>query len=674
MGTLVLTKVGLTGTLTISVDDTNVTGSGYWPDGDAWITTAGTVNATAHTPATTGVGLTLRNGVMLNPRGNITYHGLDGRQVVNGAVTNAPFTANAGTDVCTAVGHQLSNGQALTVRNVGGGLPAGLAAATIYWVVNVTTDTFKLSATKGGSAIDITTTGTGTHYAELCLVYPVPLVANDVLIIGKSAPGGQQQPREAYLPGNAGSSNLDECMTLHVLAANPTLYFKPNTVGDPAARQMPLLTAVQPLLLPQVFTPRSTSPSFALLEPIFLRDPCELANGWTRHLHAPNFQNPGYGAVWAALLSLGECKVLETGWTLAQRQTLMNRLVQWAIHVWGAYRDGRVGYVEGGGHCQGMKSLVIFGGVALGDSAMADPDTTLGSAQRFKDDGQYFTDGKDNYHGSPWKWCFQNTGTPFDPRSYQSLNPRTWVVGAFHDDPLFAERYRSYLTSGPMIGAMLAMLALRKQTEYGKAAIGWMTWFMERLPTQALQDVMAAPGNPANAVPTGYDDQAQSWSPFGPPTRHYCEELWWAHRFTAACLFPRWVDAPGYSNSLPQTLYTPDALSPPHLVCHDAPAWGGTIALEVLNAPTGVIATELRFGNRRVTPVSEGGATIWVASVTPSAIAMTAPNLYGYTRLSQAIPANPGMTSELQLCVQVVFTLTNGQKQATNALVAFIQP
>jgi hypothetical protein len=42
-----------------------------------------------------------------------------------------------------------------------GSLPTGLAAGTLYYVVNAATDTFKVSATQGGAAIDITTTGSG---------------------------------------------------------------------------------------------------------------------------------------------------------------------------------------------------------------------------------------------------------------------------------------------------------------------------------------------------------------------------------------------------------------------------------------------------------------------------------------------------------------------------------
>jgi hypothetical protein len=75
---------------------------------------------------------------------------------------SANFTADASTDVCTSAGHNLHNGDPLTVSS-SGTLPTGLTAGPTYWVINATTDTFKLAATPGGAAINLTTAGTGTH-------------------------------------------------------------------------------------------------------------------------------------------------------------------------------------------------------------------------------------------------------------------------------------------------------------------------------------------------------------------------------------------------------------------------------------------------------------------------------------------------------------------------------
>lgn len=73
------------------------------------------------------------------------------------------FTAVAATDVCTNALLYLLNGTQVTVSNSGGALPTGLSANTTYYVISTSALTYKLSATLGGSAIDITGAGTGTH-------------------------------------------------------------------------------------------------------------------------------------------------------------------------------------------------------------------------------------------------------------------------------------------------------------------------------------------------------------------------------------------------------------------------------------------------------------------------------------------------------------------------------
>ena len=73
------------------------------------------------------------------------------------------FTADSTTDTLTTTGHGLVNGDRIIVMNSGGALPTGLSASTVYYVVQKTTDTFKLSATYNGGVIDITANGSGTN-------------------------------------------------------------------------------------------------------------------------------------------------------------------------------------------------------------------------------------------------------------------------------------------------------------------------------------------------------------------------------------------------------------------------------------------------------------------------------------------------------------------------------
>lgn len=60
-------------------------------------------------------------------------------------------------------------------------LPAGLSTGTDYFVISTSGKTFKLSATAGGSAVDITDTGTGTHY---CDFVPESIKAASKLLVG----------------------------------------------------------------------------------------------------------------------------------------------------------------------------------------------------------------------------------------------------------------------------------------------------------------------------------------------------------------------------------------------------------------------------------------------------------------------------------------------------------
>lgn len=77
--------------------------------------------------------------------------------------TQAAFTAANATNVFTSAAHGLSNGMCVQVKNSGGALPTGLSALTNYYIINAATNTFKLSTSKGGSAVDISNDGSGTN-------------------------------------------------------------------------------------------------------------------------------------------------------------------------------------------------------------------------------------------------------------------------------------------------------------------------------------------------------------------------------------------------------------------------------------------------------------------------------------------------------------------------------
>ncbi|WP_434048056.1 MULTISPECIES: hypothetical protein [Sorangium] len=77
-------------------------------------------------------------------------------------------SVDAGLNAFVVTAHGWSSNQPVRVTAVGGTLPGGLSAGTVYYVRSPTTNGFQLSATSGGAAIDITSSGSGTIY-----VWPV---------------------------------------------------------------------------------------------------------------------------------------------------------------------------------------------------------------------------------------------------------------------------------------------------------------------------------------------------------------------------------------------------------------------------------------------------------------------------------------------------------------------
>lgn len=77
------------------------------------------------------------------------------------AVSGLSFTASNGSATLTNTGtNNLTAGMAVTVS--GGSLPTGLAASTVYYVISATATTFTLGNTFSGSAIVMSSAGSGT--------------------------------------------------------------------------------------------------------------------------------------------------------------------------------------------------------------------------------------------------------------------------------------------------------------------------------------------------------------------------------------------------------------------------------------------------------------------------------------------------------------------------------
>lgn len=91
-----------------------------------------------------------------------TTNGYFKRYTDIGQQTFGTSDVNTSTSVITINGHYLDNGQVVRFSS-SGSLPIGLSGSTDYYVRDCTTNTFKVATTPAGSAVSISSTGSGTH-------------------------------------------------------------------------------------------------------------------------------------------------------------------------------------------------------------------------------------------------------------------------------------------------------------------------------------------------------------------------------------------------------------------------------------------------------------------------------------------------------------------------------
>jgi hypothetical protein len=121
---------------------------------------------------------------------------------IGGLLPLAIEAVNTGTNTITQTGNGLSNGDILRFFPVGAGvLPTGILPGRTYRVVAVAANTYQVSATSGGAAIALGTTGSPPFYAMKMVPSVMP---STPLFSGNSTtpPNGST----LYLPENLFSS------------------------------------------------------------------------------------------------------------------------------------------------------------------------------------------------------------------------------------------------------------------------------------------------------------------------------------------------------------------------------------------------------------------------------------------------------------------------------------
>lgn len=90
---------------------------------------------------------------------------IDKLNIDDGAIITQNFVSgdvDTGTDTVTITSHGYSEDQLVRFTS-SVSLPGGIVANQAYYIIDVTTDTFRISETVGGTAVDITSGGSGTH-------------------------------------------------------------------------------------------------------------------------------------------------------------------------------------------------------------------------------------------------------------------------------------------------------------------------------------------------------------------------------------------------------------------------------------------------------------------------------------------------------------------------------
>jgi surface protein len=97
----------------------------------------------------------------------------------NLANTNAPVTFTDAGDLVTRTSHGYSNGMIVRFYSIVS--TTGISEAQPYYVINATTNTFQISATLGGSAVALTTNGSGALLPyKIATVTITPQAANNL--------------------------------------------------------------------------------------------------------------------------------------------------------------------------------------------------------------------------------------------------------------------------------------------------------------------------------------------------------------------------------------------------------------------------------------------------------------------------------------------------------------
>lgn len=108
-----------------------------------------------------------------------------GSDAVATTIAKAGVTVNSSTDTITYTNNFTNGDRALFTNTAVGSLSGGLQVNTTYYIINRTATTFQVSATLGGAAIDLTSSGSGVLVSEAGSLGST----NSAVVVGDSSTG-----------------------------------------------------------------------------------------------------------------------------------------------------------------------------------------------------------------------------------------------------------------------------------------------------------------------------------------------------------------------------------------------------------------------------------------------------------------------------------------------------
>ena len=218
--------------------------------------------------------------------------------------------------------------------------------------------------------------------------------------------------------------------------------------------------------------------------------------------------------------------LLMLDFTNAEKEPLLDNIVQYGIDLWGIARAGYFGWMAFGGHGTGRKWPIIFAGIMLGDPQMQSPDKTYPQL-RFGEDMQTmydkgWTGAGVVYAGHQGVWNGKPVSSTPSWGPYENLQPSVWA-STFAGDPDYhiGEDYRRCCTSIAWIGEGLSARMMHAEnlwnhTQFFDYVDRWMT----EKDASAVAAIKAATGLDYSA---GWERQGQAWDSF-------VDDMWAAYR------------------------------------------------------------------------------------------------------------------------------------------------